>query len=648
MLRVEGLSVHFGERSLFNDVSYLINKQDRIGLVGRNGAGKSTMLKILAKIQSPDEGRVHTPKEFRIGYLPQEMEHNMHALVRDEAASAFDEVQSIQKEIDKVTKEMETRTDYESESYNGLIEKLTDLNDRMSMIGGYQVHEQIEKILFGLGFEPEDLDRKMEEFSGGWRMRVELAKVLLKRPDLLLLDEPTNHLDIESIQWLENFLKTYHGSILLISHDRTFLDVVTNRTIEISLGKIYDYKFSYSKYVVQREEERQQQFDAAKNQQKYIDQTERLINRFRAKNTKASFAQSLMKKLDKLDRIEVEQDDSTRMKVTFPPAPRSGKVVVEAKNVSKSYGDLQVLKDVSFIIGRGERVSFVGKNGVGKTTLSKIIVDVEKASGDMELGHNVEVGYYAQNQAELLDEKKTVLETLEYELTPEMNVNIRNLLGAFLFSGDDVDKKVKVLSGGEKARLAFCRLLLKPYNLLVLDEPTNHLDMRSKEVLKEALMKYDGSLILVSHDRDFLDGLTNRIYEFRKGNIRFLHGGIKEFLASRKVDNMADLAKNPKAKPAAPAKKEKSAKLDYKARKQLEKDIRKLSNKVSRCEKEISALEEELAELGDKLALITDPTSEEAKAGYKKYEELQFELDQWMADWEAAETELTRLEKENA
>ncbi len=635
MISVNELSVQFGERVLFDRVSFLVTKTDCIGLTGKNGAGKSTMLKILAGLQRPDEGSVNRPKDFKIGYLPQEMEHNMEAFVRAEAATAFKEVNEIESELENINHALSTRTDYESEAYSELLNRLNTLNERMQMLDGYQVGESIERVLTGLGFEQRDFDRKMAEFSGGWRMRVELAKVLLQQPDLLLLDEPTNHLDIESIQWLEHFLKTYSGAVILISHDRFFLDAITNRTLEISLGKVYDYKCNYSKYEVLRAEEHERQKDAAKQQKKYVEHTQVLIDKFRAKKNKAAFAQTLISKLNRLEKIEVDETDRSRMRVNFPPSPRSGKVVVQTEKLGKAYGDHEVLKDLQFIIGRGERVAFIGKNGVGKTTLSKIIVGVEQATGKMELGHNVTIGYYAQNQAELLHGDMTVLATLEQEVTSAIKVNVRSLLGAFLFSGDDVDKKVKVLSGGEKARLAFARLLLSPCNLLVLDEPTNHLDMRSKEVLKEALLQYEGSLILVSHDRDFLDGLTNRIYEFKKGEVRYHHGGIREFLESRKLRSMTELEKSDAVAEKRNEKETTPPKENYKARKQREKDLRKMQNRIRKLEQEIDELEAKLKTVEENLT-DAGATPEEIKKHYDVYNEVEVRLQQAMKNWEEA------------
>jgi ATP-binding cassette subfamily F protein 3 len=646
MLSVQKITVQFGQRRLFDEVSFLINKTDCIGLVGRNGAGKSTLLKVIAGLQSADSGEVAAPKDFTLGYLPQEMVHNDEELVIDEASSAFEEVNQIQERIEEINVEISTRTDYESDIFTGLLNELNDLNDRLQVIDGFQVAEKVERVLFGLGFEAKDLTRKLGEFSGGWKMRVELAKVLLKAPDLILLDEPTNHLDIESIQWLEDFLKSNGSAILLISHDRTFLDTVTNRTVEISLGQVHDYKFSYSKYITVRAEERERQADAAKGQKKYVEHTQELINKFRAKKNKAAFAQSLIKKLDKLERIEVDDEDKASLKISFPPSPRSGKVALEAKAVGKSYGDLEVLSGVDFLVGRGERIAFIGKNGVGKSTLTRCIVQEEQYEGELALGHNIEIGYYAQNQAELLNPKKTVLATIEDEITSEMKVNARSLLGAFLFSGEDVDKKVKVLSGGERSRLAFCKLLLKPYNLLVLDEPTNHLDIRSKEVLKKALMEYDGTLILVSHDRDFLDGLTNMIYEFQKGAILFHHGGIFEFLEARKLDSMRELERKDVAQKVPKSQAKSGTKLSYEDRKQRERDLRKLNNRLSKCEREIDELEKKVVDMDAEVAAFDHTDTSGSSTLLAKYNTVKTKLDETMQLWEETQALLDELNVE--
>ncbi|TXT27721.1 MAG: ATP-binding cassette subfamily F member 3, partial [Chitinophagaceae bacterium] len=517
MISVDGLSVSFGGRYLYEDVSFLINNKDRIGLAGKNGSGKSTLLKILAGVKKSFEGNVSIPKGCTIDYLPQDMVFNLGKTVFDETSTAFDNIKKLEKRIDEITHLLETRTDYESNEYLDLVTELNEENDRFAVIGGNSMKGDIEQTLIGLGFSPNDFTRMTDEFSGGWRMRIELAKILLQKPNVILLDEPTNHLDIESIQWLEGFLKNYYGTIVMVSHDKIFLDSITTRTIEISSGKIYDYKANYSKYIQLRQERREQLTAAAKNQQKFIEKTEQLIGKFRAKASKASFAQSLIKKLDKLEIIEVDEEDTKSIRFHFPQATRSGKVVVESVNLKKSYDPKTIFSNVDFIIERQEKIAFVGRNGEGKSTMVRLIAGKEKFEGTLNIGFNVDIGYYAQNQTESLDLKKTVLATIEERAVTSINVNIRQILGSFLFRGDDVDKKVSVLSGGEKARLAMCMLLLHPYNFLVLDEPTNHLDMRSKEVLKKALMEYNGTLIIVSHDRDFLQGMTNKVFEFSGG-----------------------------------------------------------------------------------------------------------------------------------
>ena len=530
MLSLTNITVHFGQQTLFEHIDLFIGQRERVGLVGRNGAGKSTLLKIIAGSQRPSEGSVGLPKEAQVGYLSQEMEHNEEATIFEEAMSAFAETQRLEERVEELSNELTSRTDYESLEYSRIIEELTAANERIDLLGGASQEEQVQRILQGLGFLAKDMARKMSEFSGGWKMRVELAKLLLRSPDLLLLDEPTNHLDLESIEWLEQFLLQSSSAILLISHDRAFLDNLTTRTIEVTPIKLFDHKASYTKYQVWREDERTRQEQAYKNQQKYIEDTEVLINKFRAKKNKASFAQSLIKKLEKLDRIEVDAADKAEIRFRFPPAPRSGKVSIEAKDLSKSFDDLHVFKELDFILPRQQKVALVGKNGAGKTTLTRIFMGLESSGGELTIGHNVDIGYYAQNQAEELDGELTVFETLDEVAVGEIRKRLRSILGSFLFSGEDVDKKVKVLSGGEKARLALCKLLLHPYNLLILDEPTNHLDIKAKEVLKGALQAFDGTLIVVSHDRDFLSGLTELVYEVTPNGLKQYIGDIKQFL----------------------------------------------------------------------------------------------------------------------
>ncbi|MCB0379827.1 MAG: ABC-F family ATP-binding cassette domain-containing protein [Flavobacteriales bacterium] len=640
MVGINELTVHFGERYLFNKVSFLINKQDRIGLVGKNGAGKSTMLKIIAGVNQSDGGNVSTPADFTFGYLPQDMDFSHGKTVLEETKSVFKEVNEINAKIEDINHQLETRTDYESDSYMDLLNHLNDCNERLSIIGGFTVDADVETILKGLGFTPKDFTRQTDEFSGGWRMRIELAKILLTKSDLLLLDEPTNHLDIESIQWLEDFLKVYHGAVVLISHDKAFLDHVTNRTIEISLGKIYDYKTYYSKYLEQRQERREQQIAAFTNQQKQIADTEKFIERFRSKASKAVQVQSRVKQLDKIDRIEIDEEDTASMRFYFPPAPRSGKVVVEASGVGKSFGDKKVFDDANFFIESGKKIAFVGKNGEGKTTMTKIIVGELEHEGELKIGHNVNLSYFAQNQAEELDKELTVFEAIDQCAHGEIRKQVRNLLGAFMFGGEEADKKIKVLSGGERARVALCKLMLEPVNLLVLDEPTNHLDIRSKEVLKNALKKYDGTLVVISHDRDFLDGLVEEMYEFKDGKVKQFLGGVYDFLKSKKVDSIREFEQNVKVV----AKVEKVVtenKLSFEEKKQLEKDLKKTQNKINKLENQVEELEAKIEELSNDLH---DPTKY-SDALLEQYNATKQELEQVMTDWE--ENQLQEEELKN-
>jgi len=642
MFSVNQISVFFGERVLFNEVSFFVSNKDKIGLTGKNGAGKSTMLKIVAGVNNPSKGDINLPKDTVIGYLPQEMKHNEGKSILDEASTAFSDINLLEKKIEEISTELSVREDYESDSYMQLIEDLNHYNDRLNMLGGVTKEEQVEKVLKGLGFVDSDMDRKMSEFSGGWKMRVELAKILLQSPDVLLLDEPTNHLDIESISWLENFLQNHQGSILLISHDRAFLDNITNRTIEISNGKVYDYKFSYSKYIVQRQSEVEIQLQAYKNQQKMIAETEVLINKFRAKKNKAAFAQSLIKKLDKLERIEVDHMDSSSMSMRFPPAPRSGKVVVELEDLKKSYDEKQIFQDVNLILPAGEKIALVGKNGAGKTTLLKILAEQEAHQGNFKIGHNVEIGYFAQNQAETLDIKKTVFETIDDEAVGEIRTQVRGILGSFLFGGEDIEKKVSVLSGGEKTRLALCKLLLKPSNLLILDEPTNHLDLKSKEVLKNALAAYDGTLIVVSHDRDFLTGLTKIIYEVQSNGLKEFIGDIYDFLKEKQASTIALFEKAEKQKQS---KKENTSanKRSYQEEKEYKKAVRKLENKINKCEKEIAELEKRIGELDEIIAVMDYDDKENAEKVLGEYGQAKEKVDELMAAWEDAESKLAEL-----
>lgn len=629
MVGINELTVNFGERYLFNKISFLINKQDRIGLVGKNGAGKSSLLKIIAGENQPDEGNVSTPADFTIGYLPQDMDFGHGKTVLDETKSVFKEVNLINAKIDDINHQLETRTDYETDDYMELLNHLNDYNERLSLIGGFTVDADVETILKGLGFTPKDFNRQTDEFSGGWRMRIELAKILLTKSDLLLLDEPTNHLDIESIQWLEDFLKVYNGAVVLISHDKAFLDHVTTRTIEISLGKIYDYKTYYSKYLEQRKERREQQMAAFTNQQKQIADTEKFIERFRSKASKAVQVQSRVKQLDKIDRIEIDEEDTASMRFYFPPAPRSGKVVVEANGVGKAYGDKRIFNDANFFIESGKKIAFVGKNGEGKTTMTKIIVGELEHEGELKIGHNVNMAYFAQNQAEELDKELTVFETVDKAAHGEIRKQVRNLLGAFMFGGEEADKKIKVLSGGERARVALCKLMLEPINLLVLDEPTNHLDIRSKEVLKSALQKYDGTLIVISHDRDFLDGLVEEMYEFKDGQVKQFLGGVYDFLKSKKVESIREFEQKEKTV----AKVEKVVtdnKLSFDEKKQLEKDLKRVQNKINNLEQEVERLESNIEDLNIKL-MNTSTYSDDLLV---QYNQAKVALEKAMNDWE--------------
>lgn len=650
MLTVSQLGVHFGERSLFEGLNLFVGEKDRIGLVGRNGAGKSTLMKILAGINKPSEGSISHPNEFKIGYLPQEMEHNEGASIYDEAYSAFDEISRLEKRLEEITENIGSREDYESDEYANLIDELTECNQRLDVIGAGNLEEKIQRILQGLGFAQSDMERKMSEFSGGWKMRVELAKLLLTNPNLLLLDEPTNHLDIESIEWIEGFLKSYPGSIILISHDRVFLDTLTNRTIEISPYKLYDHKASYSKYQVWREEEMERQVQAYKNQKKYIDETQVLINKFRAKKNKAAFAQTLIRKLEKLERVEVDKADSSNIKFRFPAAPRSGKVIFEAKGMAKSFGDLDVFKDVDLIMARQDKIALVGKNGAGKTTLTRILLGLESYAGDLNIGHNVDIGYYAQNQAEELDNSLTVMETLEEAVTNDFDVNIRSMLGAFLFTGDDVEKKVSVLSGGEKARLAMCKLLLHPYNVLILDEPTNHLDLKAKSVLKDALKKFDGSLIVVSHDRDFLAGLTEFVYEVTPNRLKQYIGDIKNFLHEKHAESIGQYEASKTgervlSKGKSSSKEKTTQSISKEERKAKDKALRQAVKKVQRLEKSVSKAEEELKEKNEELNSV-DPSDRKKMTDLSyKFEEVQRKHDDLLQQWEDALLEKEKLEE---
>lgn len=644
MVTVGNLSIYFGSRELFSKIAFFIGNRDRIGLVGKNGAGKSTLLKTLAGEQRPNEGSVAFARGTTVGYLQQEMHHNEQATVYEEAKTAFAEVQRLTARVEELTDAITHHADYTSDDYANKIEELEEASHRLDLLGSGNLEEKIEKVLKGLGFRSEDMNRKMHEFSGGWKMRVELGKILLQNPDLLLLDEPTNHLDIESIEWLEEFLKDYPGAIVLISHDRTFLDNVTNRTIEISKGKIYDYKFSYSKYIVQRESEIERQEREAKNQQKYIEDTEKLINKFRAKKDKAAFAQTLIRKLEKLEKVEVDDFDGNKVRISFPPSPHAGKVIMTGDKLGKAYGHLRLFSGLDMEIVRGEKIALVGKNGVGKSTLVRMIVGKESHEGEMKPGYSLQLGYYAQNQSDQLDMEKTVFQTIDDEATGDMRRQVRSLLGSFLFSGDDVDKKVKVLSGGEKARLAFCKLLLQPYNFLVLDEPTNHLDLASKEVLKQALMKFDGTMLVVSHDRDFLDGLTNIVYEIKPDRLRVWPGLVKDFLKEKKAETIAQFERNKiQTRSETEQAKVQPKPVAQVNDKETEKLRKKLQTQLQKAEGEIARIEEEIIQMDEVVAALDYSDAELSKNTLDKYSLLKSQLDEAYSQWETIGQQLSEL-----
>lgn len=642
MISVESLHVEFGATPLFEDVTYVINKKDRIALVGKNGAGKSTMLKILAGLQTPTSGMVAVPKDITIGYLPQVMILSDVRTVMEEAELAFEHIFELQANLEKMNQELADRTDYDSESYHKLIDRFTHDNERFLMMGGTNFHAEIERTLMGLGFSRDDFNRSTSEFSGGWRMRIELAKLLLRRPDVLLLDEPTNHLDIESIQWLENFLATRANAVVLVSHDRAFINNVTTRTIEITCGRIYDYKVSYDEFVKLRKERREQQLRAYENQQKEIQDTEDFIERFRYKATKAVQVQSRIKQLEKIERIEVDEEDNSALHLKFPPAPRSGNYPIICEDVKKAYGEHVVFHNVDLTINRGEKVAFVGKNGEGKSTLVKCIMDEIDFEGKLTIGHNVMIGYFAQNQAQMLDENRTVFDTIDYVAKGDIRTKIRDILGAFMFGGEASDKKVKVLSGGERTRLAMIKLLLEPVNLLILDEPTNHLDMRSKDVLKDAIRDFDGTVIVVSHDREFLDGLVTKVYEFGGGLVKEHLGGIYDFLQKKKLDNLNELqlsASPTSANSSANSEPEQISenKLSYEAQKELNKKLKKLEKQVTDCEKKIEELETKIAAVEERMA--TPEGASDMKL-YEEHQNLKKELDTVVDEWENASLEL--------
>ncbi|RYD81825.1 MAG: ABC transporter ATP-binding protein [Sphingobacteriales bacterium] len=653
MLSISHLSIQFGGKFLFDDVSFLINKTDRIGLVGKNGAGKSTLLKILAGRQIPESGDIARPSDFTLGYLPQEMNHQGGKTVFEETLTAFASLLKLQEDIERMTDEMTHHADPSSDEFMDLLTHLHDAQEKFGMHGGYNMEGETEKILLGLGFLRADFERQTETFSGGWRMRIELAKILLQAPDLLLLDEPTNHLDIESIQWLEDFLKNYSGALVLVSHDRIFLDTVTNRTIEITLGKIEDYRTSYSRYVELRAERREMQKSAYDNQQKTIADMERFVERFKAKASKATQAQSRVKALEKIDRIEIEDEDNSAIRFYFPEPPRSGKVMFDGHNLTKRYDEKLVLDNIEFEVEREDRIAFVGKNGEGKSTLSKILAGIEPSEGKLNYGHNVKIGYYAQNQAEELDGNKTVFQTIDDVAAGEMRLKVRALLGAFLFSGDAIDKKVRVLSGGEKARLAMCKLLLEPVNLLIMDEPTNHLDMRSKDILKEALIKYEGALIIVSHDRDFLQGLTSKVFEFRNKKLKLYYGDVYSYLADRKIENLdalnatkaqakaENLAKPVQAKAAPVAPKNNLSKDE---RRQLENKKKKVERSIGEAEAQIEELETQKASL--EKSLNDSANLEKQTELLNMYQNVETKLASQMKTWEDLQEEFEGINAE--
>jgi ATP-binding cassette subfamily F protein 3 len=635
MLNIHNLSVSFGGEYLFEEISFRLNGGDRAGLIGKNGAGKSTLLKLLVGDTQYDGGTIAKEKDIKIGFLRQDIDFEMGRTVLEESYQAFVEIKALELRLDEINHQLAERTDYESESYNQLIIDLSDITQHYEILGGYNYQGETEKILQGLGFKREDFHKKTETFSGGWRMRIELAKLLLQSNDVLLLDEPTNHLDIESIIWLENFLKNYAGAVVIVSHDKMFLDNVTNRTIEISLGRIYDYNKPYSKYLVLRNEMKQQQLNAQKNQEKEIQQAERLIEKFRAKSTKASMAQSLIKKLDKIERIEVDEDDNSVMSVRFPISITPGKVVTEIESLSKSYGENHVLQNINLLIERDSKTAFVGQNGQGKSTLAKIMVGELEHQGKVKLGHNVQIGYFAQNQAEYLDGSKTVHDTMLDAANEKNRSKVRDILGSFLFRGDEVDKFVKVLSGGERNRLALAKMLLQPFNVLVMDEPTNHLDIKSKNVLKQALRNFEGTLILVSHDRDFLQGLTNKVYEFKDRKIKEYLGDIDYYLDQRKAEDFRAIEK----KTQTPKFKEKPK--EGQRSFQDQKKLKSLKNKLSTCESKISELEKEIAQIDHNLLMDYDSTI--AKSNFfEEYQQKKADLETLMKKWEQLTLDLEK------
>jgi len=640
MISLNKISLNFGGFDLFKEISFLINPKDRIGLIGKNGAGKTTLLKVIKGIDFPTSGNIGIPKNTTIGYLPQQMKLSDARTLKEETVLAFEELINIQHKLSRLNTEISEVHDYHSDAYLKKLDHLNELNERFNILGGDNYEAALEQTLIGLGFERSDFNRHTSEFSGGWRMRVELAKLLLKKPDVFLLDEPTNHLDIESIQWLEDFLKNYNGAIVLVSHDKAFLDAVCNRTIEISLGKITDQKMNYSKFMAWKTEQREIQLSSYRNQQKQIDDIENFIERFRYKATKAVQVQSRIKQLNKIDRIEIEEIDNSAFKISFSPAPRSGRVIVEARNISKSYDNLLVLNDIDFKIEQGEKIAFVGRNGEGKTTLARIIMQELKYEGELTLGHNVKIGYFAQNQAQLLNEDLTVFDTIDQIAVGEVRTKIRDILGAFLFSGEDVDKKVKVLSGGEKTRLAMIKLMLEPVNFLVLDEPTNHLDIRSKEILKNALINFNGTVLVVSHDREFLDGFVNCIYEFRNKKAKQHLGGIYDFLEKKKIESLKELEINNNPRKTEKVNHTKINSLQeysFQEQKEISRTISRLEKQVEKTETEIQTIENESAELD---RLLSSSENLQDRTIFDKYELLKKQLKTAMEEWEKQHEEL--------
>ena len=643
MISVDNLTVSFGGWTLFDGISFLVNPKERIGLVGKNGAGKTTILKLIAGLQQPTSGAVTKNAECTIGYLPQQMQVADTTTLIAETAKAFEEVLAIEAEIERLTAEIAVRDDYESEEYEKLLHRLNDANDRYHILGGDTRDADIEKTLLGLGFRREEFDKPTREFSGGWRMRIELAKLLLRRPSIFLLDEPTNHLDIESIQWLEDYLKNYNGAVLLISHDRAFLDNVTTRTIELSLGKIYDYKVPYSQFVTLRAERRAQQLAAYQNQQRLIEKSEEFIEKFRYKPTKSNQVQSRIKQLDKLERIEVEEEDLATLNIKFPPAPRSGQIVADIKGVGKAFGDHRVFSGAEFTIHKGDKIALVGRNGEGKTTFARMLIgELAQSEGEIKIGANVSIGYYAQNQDDLMNGEFTVYDTLDRVAVGDIRTRLRDILGAFLFRGEDVDKKVKVLSGGERSRLAMARMMLEPHNLLILDEPTNHMDMRSKDILKTALQKFDGTVVVVSHDREFLDGIVDKVYEFRDGGVREYLGGIYYFLEKRKLENLHEIERKAPVATAAKSEDVSSGKLSYEQKKEQEKLLRKLRKNVEQIEAELASVEQKIAEFDARFATATEYNADD----YKAYDELKSRYDHLMHEWEKASYEVEITENQ--